>query len=343
MFRFGYESVLSGYVLVPLLGVFFWYVWRLRRRAVERFGDVELIRKLSESTNARGQAAKMALMLVAVTVLVTALARPQFGTRVETVTREGQDIVVALDVSASMLAEDITPNRLEKAKNAIRQLIENLDGDRIALVAFAGEAFVQSPLTADYAPATMFLNAMEPDLIPVQGTNLGEALRVSLDAFEAGQEQHRVLIVITDGEDHEGAIDQAVENAAEQGIRVYAVGVGSPDGVPIPDVDDRGRRVGYKRDENGDVVTTSLDEATLERIASATGGRYYRATARESELEGLADEIAGMAGRQFEARQTTQFEEQYQIFLGLGLALLLIELLIPERRRVREEWVGRFT
>ncbi len=342
MFQFGSGDVLWAYLLVPTLVLFFWYVLKLKRRAIERFGELELMHRLSFTVSKKAQRWKMVLVVVSVALLVTALARPQFGTRVETVRREGQDIVVALDLSASMLAEDIVPNRLEKAKHAVGTLIGGLEGDRIGLVAFAGVAFVQSPLTVDYGAATLFLNAMSPALMPVQGTNLAEALRVSVEAFEAGEQQHRILIVITDGEDHEGEIDAAVESAIEAGIRIYTVGVGSTDGVPIPEFDNQRRRSGYKRDENGEVVTTRLDEATLEAVAYETGGRYLRATPGENELDRLAEEIAEMAGREFEARQLTQYEEQYQIFLGFALLLLLAEAFIPERRRLKEKWTGRF-
>jgi Ca-activated chloride channel family protein len=342
MFQFGSGEILWVYLLVPALVLFFWYSLRLKRSAIERFGESELMRRLSLTVSRNAQRWKIVMLITTVTLLVTALARPQFGTRVETVRREGQDIVVALDLSASMLAEDIAPNRLEKAKHAVGTLIGGLEGDRIGLVAFAGEAFAQSPLTVDYGAATLFLNSMSTELMPVQGTNLADALRVSVEAFEAGEQQQRILIVITDGEDHEGEIDAAVESAKEAGIRIYTVGVGSPDGVPIPEFDNQGRRSGYKRDENGEVVTTRLDEATLESIARQTGGRYLRASPSENELDRLAEEIADMAGREFEARQVTQYEEQYQIFLGLAMVLLLAEALVPERRRLKEEWTGRF-
>ena len=342
MFQFGFRELLWAYLLVPTLALFYWYVLRRKRLDLEEFGEFDLMRRLSLSMSRRAQLAKISLMIGVLALLVTALARPQFGTRVETVRREGQDIVVALDLSASMLAEDIAPNRLEKAKHAVGTLIGGLDGDRIGLIAFAGEAFVQSPLTVDYGAASLFLNAMSTELMPVQGTDLAEALRVSTKAFDAGEQQHRILIVITDGEDHEGEIDAAVESAKNAGIRIYTVGVGSPDGVPIPEFDNQGRRSGYKRDENGEVVTTRLDETTLQRIARETGGRYLRATPGENELDRLADEIGEMAGREFEARQVTQYEEQFQIFLGFALVLLLAEALVPERRRASKEWKGRF-
>jgi Ca-activated chloride channel family protein len=342
MFRFGFEEALFGLLLVPLAGAFLWVALRARRRALERFGESPLVRRLAATVSRRGLMARRILLLTALALLVVALARPQFGTRVETVRREGQDIVVAIDVSNSMLAEDIAPNRLEKAKLAVSRLIDRLEGDRIGLVAFAGEAFVQSPLTVDYAAAQLFLNAMDPDLVPVQGTNLGAALAVSLRAFDEEQQQYRVLIVITDGEDHEGEIDEAVARAKESGVSIYAVGIGSPSGVPIPDFDAQGRRRGFKRDADGDVVTTKLEETTLRRIADETGGSYSRVTARGNELDELADEIAGTEGRQIEAQQRTQYEERYQLFLGLALALLVVELLVPDRRRPAAEWKGRF-
>ena len=235
------------------------------------------MQKLSETLSRRARAAKSVLILLAVAFLILALARPQFGTRLETVRSEGQDVMVALDVSRSMLAEDVAPNRLERARLEIMRILQRLDGDRIGLVAFAGNAFVQSPLTVDYGAAALFLNAMDTGLIPIQGTNLGEALSVALDAFEEGTRDHRVLIVVTDGEDHEGEIEGALERALDEGVQIHTVGIGSLEGVPIPEFTASGERSGFIRDDDGAVVTTRLDESTLERVAQATGGRYFPA------------------------------------------------------------------
>ncbi len=343
MFRFVSTEILFGLLLVPVLGAFFWGTRQARRRALAQFGDLELVRKLSATLSQRGRAAKSILMLVAVASLILALARPQFGTRVETVRSEGQDVMVALDVSRSMLAEDVAPNRLERARLDIMRILQRLDGDRIGLVAFAGNAFVQSPLTVDYGAAALFLNAMGPDLIPIQGTNLGEALTVALDAFEEGSRDNRVLIVVTDGEDHEGEIEGALERALDEGVQIHTVGIGSLDGVPIPEFDASGMRSGFVRDEGGAVVTTRLDESTLERVAQATGGRYFPALGPGANLDPLVEEITGAEGRELEAREITQFDEQFQVFLGLALVLLLAEGLIPERRRKKEAWAGRFS
>jgi Ca-activated chloride channel family protein len=343
VFRFVSTEILFGLLLVPALGAFFWGTRQARKRALAEFGDLVLVQKLSATLSRKARTVKSALMLLAFAFLILALARPQFGTRVETVRSEGQDVIVALDVSRSMLAEDVTPNRLERARLEIMRILQRLDGDRIGFVAFAGNAFVQSPLTVDYGAAALFLNAMNTDLIPMQGTNLGEALNVALDAFEEGTGDHRVLIVVTDGEDHEGEIEGALERARDEGVEIHTVGIGSLDGVPIPAFTASGERSGFVRDVDGAVVTTRLDEATLERIAEATGGRYFPALGPGANLDLLVEEVTGGEGRELETREVTQFDEQFQIFLGFALVLLFAEGLIPERRRKEEVWAGRFS
>ncbi len=334
--------MLFAYLLVPALVALVWWARARKQRDMERLADRDLLDRLTASVSRRGQLAKTILVVAAVGLLVTALARPQFGSRVETVRREGRDVLIALDLSASMVAEDMAPNRLEKAKFAIADLIDQLDGDRVGLVAFAGEAFVQSPLTLDYGAARLFLNAMEPDMMSVQGTNLGQAIAVSLDAFAATERRHRVLVVITDGEDHEGEVDDAITRATDEGVVIYTVGIGSTDGVPIPDFDAAGQAQGFKRDGDGAVVTTRLDEATLMTLAERTGGTYYRASPGGAELAVLAEELAGGEGREFESEQVTLFDEQYQLFLGLALVLLIADVLVSDRRRVHVGWTGRF-
>lgn len=342
MFRFAAVDMLLAWLLVPALAGLAWWARVRARRAMALVGDRRLLDRLTATVDRRARAAKHAALLAAVALLVAALARPQFGSRVETVRREGQDIVAAIDLSASMTAEDVAPNRLDRAKFAVADLIGRLTGDRIGLVAFAGEAFVQSPLTSDYGAAALFLNAMDTDMISVQGTNLGQAVAVALDAFADTERRHRVLVIITDGEDHEGEVEEAVDRAVEAGVRIYTVGIGSAEGVPIPEFDEAGRPQGFRRDDDGTVVTTQLDEATLRTMAERTGGLYYRASPGGAELEALADEVTGGEGQEFEAEQVTVFDEQYQLFLGLALALLAAEVLLPDRRRVRAEWSGRF-
>jgi Ca-activated chloride channel family protein len=342
MFRFADSVWLWALLAVPSLAVLQVAASRRRRRALAQIGDPDLVSRLTASVGTVARRWKAALLLAAVGLLVLALARPQFGSRVETVASVGQDIVVAVDLSQSMLAEDVAPSRLERARLSILQLMGSLDGDRIGLVAFAGDAFVQSPLTVDYSAAGMFLNAMHPELMPVQGTDLGAALRVSVDALEEGARDARVVVIVTDGEDHEADFESQLERAAGLGVRVHVVGVGSTEGVPIPMFDEAGRRTGFLRDEEGTVITTRLGDETLRTVAERTGARYVRAGAGGTGLDELVDELAGAEGAAIEERQVTLFEEQFQIFLGLALALLVAEWLIPERRRTQRAWAGRF-
>jgi Ca-activated chloride channel family protein len=342
MFRFASPEWLGALLLVPLLLTGMWLGGIRRRTLLLRFGELELVQRLTASVNQKARILKGAMILGAFVFLALALARPQFGTRIETVRRRGQDVMVAVDLSRSMLAEDVTPSRLDRARLAILRLIRSLDGDRIGLVAFAGDAFVQSPLTADYTAAAMFLNAMTPEMMPVQGTDLGEALRISLDALDQGAREDRLLVVVTDGEDHEGFVDEQLQRAAASGVRIYSVGIGSVEGVPIPEDPSSGGGQGFLRDEEGNVVTTRLDEATLRAMAEATGGRFVRVVAGSTAFEELVDQIAAGEGEELEAREITQFEEQFQLFLGLALALLVVEALVPERKKAGEEWSGRF-
>ncbi len=316
--------------------------FRKKQKALERFGNLELIRRLCNGFSQKRRTIKVALLLAGLGFLLLSLARPQFGTRIETVTRAGQDIIIALDVSLSMLAEDIRPNRLEKAKREIASMIDRLEGDRIGLVAFAGEAFVACPLTLDYGAARMFLSAMEPDLIPLPGTALAEAVRKAQRAFVEGETKNKVLIIITDGEDHDGSLEETVEGAAEDGIVIFTIGVGTPRGVPIPVYDESDRGQSFKRDQNGEVILTRLDEETLRMIAESSGGSYHRSTSRGIELDAIYDTVSMMDKKELSARQVTVFDEKFQPFLALGLLLILIETLTGEGKRTRGEWRGRF-
>ena len=341
MFRFASPEWRFAFLLVPLLVAGMWLGAIRRKGLLERFGDLDLVQRLTATVSRKARWVKAGLILGAVAFLALALARPQFGTRVETVRRRGQDVLVAVDLSRSMLAQDVTPSRLDRARLAILRLIQSLDGDRIGLVAFAGDAFVQSPLTADYTAAAMFLNAMAPDMMPIQGTDLGEALRISLDALDQAAREDRLIVVVTDGEDHEGSVDDQLQRAANSGVRIHAVGIGSIEGVPIPEGAPGGGQ-GFKRDEEGNVVTTRLDETTLRAVAERTGGRFVRVVSGSTAFEDLVDQIAAGEGEELEAREVTQYEEQFQLFLGLAFVLLMAEALIPERRKAAEGWSGRF-
>jgi Ca-activated chloride channel family protein len=340
MFRFNDPTWLWALTLVPLFGALVLSAAKSRRRALERFADAVLVEKLTSSVNVVARRWKAVLQVLAVGLLAVALARPQFGSRVETVRSSGQDILIAVDLSQSMLAEDVAPNRLERARLAVLRLMERLDGDRIGLVAFAADAFVQSPLTLDYRAAGMFLNAMSPDMMPVQGTDLGAALRVSTEALEKGARESRVLILVTDAEDHES--DFADGLAGLEGVEVFVVVIGSNEGAPIPVYDEQGNRQGFLRDEEGSVVTSRVGEETLRDFAGLTNATIVRATQDGTALDDLIDQIASGDGEEYDAREVTRFEEQYQIFLGIALFMLLLETMISDRSRTEHEWVGRF-
>jgi len=309
---------------------------------MERFGNLDLLKKLTASTSRGRQVLKISLIIISLAFMILSIARPQIGTKLEEVKRKGVDIMIALDVSTSMKAEDIKPNRLEKAKHEIENFINKLQGDRVGLIAFAGVSFVQCPLTLDYGAAKMFLNVMDVDLIPTPGTAIGQAIATAIKAFEQKERKHKVLILITDGEDHGSDPVEMAKEAKREGIVIYTVGIGSPKGVPIPLYDSRGNRKGFKKDRNGEVVLTKLDEVTLEKIALETGGKYYRATSGEVELDKIYNEISKMEKKELASRRFSRYEDRFQYLIVFALVLLIVEIFIPERRKLKGEWRGRF-
>ena len=319
-------------ILLPLLIVFYWFVFRMKRRAKERFGNLGLVEKLSLSFSPKKQRWKVALILLGTFFLLFSLARPQLGTKLTLMKREGVDIVIAMDVSFSMMAEDIRPNRLEKAKQEVNGLIGRMRGDRVGLVAFAGVPFVQCPLTLDYSAAKMFLDIIDVNLIPQPGTAIGDAIRTSIGAFNQKERKYKVLILLTDGEDHDSDPLGAAEEASKEGIRIYTIGIGSVQGEPIPIKDNRGRVTGFKKDKEESVVVSKLDEVTLQKIALISGGKYYHATSGEMELDKIYDEISKMEKKELEGKLLTQYEDRYQYFLLVSVILLSIEFLLSEKR-----------
>ena len=331
--RFGAPFYLWLLGLVPVLaGLLALAAWR-RGRDLDRLGDAALVRRLAASVSLERRVIKAVLLVIAAVFLVLALARPQWGARLETVTRRGIDVVVAVDTSASMLAEDVAPSRLAQARAAVLSLIDLLEGDRIGLVAFSGTAYVACPLTLDYGAAAMFVDVLDPDLLPIQGTAIAGALRTATAAFPEGERRHKVIILITDGEDHEGDVQAAATEAADAGVIVYTVGVGSPAGTPIPLRNARGEVTGYKEDRDRRKVTSRLDEGALESIAVTTRGKYHRASAEGIELGRIYGEIAAMDRKTLSSRLQSAFEERYPLPLGAALLLLLIEAAMGDRRR----------
>jgi Ca-activated chloride channel family protein len=341
MIRFSHPVVLYFLLVIPWLVLFFWWAIQQKKKAMQQFGSLSLVQKLASTTSSSKQKWKMALIVMATAFLFFASSGPQIGTRLEEVKREGVDVLIALDVSLSMKAEDIKPSRLEKAKHEIGNFIDQLQGDRIGLLAFAGVPFTQCPLTLDYGAAKLFLDVINTDLIPQPGTAIGDAIRLSLKSFNQKERKYKVLVLITDGEDHDTEPLKAAEDAEKEGVVIYTVGIGLPQGVPIPIYDSYGNRVGFKKDREGSVVTSKLDEVMLEKIALQTGGKYYRASTNEVELTKIYDEIRKMEKKELISKQFAQYEERFQFFLFPGIVLLAFEVLISERKKQKEVWKGR--
>lgn len=331
--RFGEPQWLWLGLLAPALALFLFWAIRRRERDLARWCHPALWNRMVPDRSGAAAWIKGSLLLLAVLFLALMAARPQLGSRMLAVERKGIDVIIALDTSESMLAEDLPPNRITRARQEIQSLVERLRGDRVGLVAFSGEAFVQCPLTLDYAAARMFLRFMDTDLIPVPGTAVAEAIRSATRAFDPKERKFKALVLITDGEDHEGNVDAAAQEAKEQGIRIFAVGIGTTKGEPIPMRDASGNIRDYKRDRGGNVIMTHLDPTALRQICDLTGGRYYDGNSGGLALDRLYGEIAGMEQKEMKGGIVTQYEDRYVYFAAAAFLLLALEALLGERRR----------
>lgn len=325
MFRFANPACLWLLTLVPVMIVLFAAAAVRRRRRLERFGNLETLRELMPDVSTGRVRLKFILLLAAYALLVLAAARPQFGSKLREERAQGIEMMLAVDVSNSMLAEDFEPNRLERTKYAINKLFEGLDQDRVGLVVFAGEAKVQLPITTDYRMARAFARRIDPSLVSVQGTDIAQAISLASLSFSTsdGENRSRAIILITDGEGHDG---DAVAAAREQGIRIYTIGIGTPEGAPIRIDGD------FVKDENGDMVVSKLDEQTLETIARETDGIYVRASKQEIGLNEIVKEINALEADELEVLRFEEFNEQYPYLLWAALVLLLLEFLLLDRR-----------
>lgn len=331
MFRLSHPEYLYLYLLVPVFVLLFIYILFRKKKAIVRLGDPELTARLLDEVSTIKPVMKFMLVMLAYSSLVFALSGPQLGTRLQEVKREGVDVVIALDVSNSMNAQDIRPSRLERSKQAIFRLIDRLQGDRIGLIVFAGQAYVQLPITTDYGAAKLFLSTVNTGIVPTQGTAIGAAIRKAMDTIGDSARTHSAIIIITDGENHEDDVLEAAKEARSKGIIVHTIGMGSPDGTPVP-VYRGGNRVGFLTDRTGNTVMTRLDDATLQQIADAGRGKYVRASNSDDGLALIMKEIESMEKKEFSAKLFTDYEDQFQYFLGLTLLILLIEFLISERK-----------
>lgn len=326
MFRFEEPSYLYFLLLLPLLLVFYLYSNYHRRKAIRKFGDPELLKQLMPAASKYRPDVKFSLVLVAIGLFAVLLARPQFGSKLETVKRQGVEVIIALDISNSMLAEDVQPSRLQKAKRLVAQLVDKMQNDKVSMIVFAGDAFTQLPITSDYISAKMFLETIDPSLISKQGTAIGAAINLATRSFTPQEGVGRTIIVITDGENHEGGVIEAARAAVEKGIQVNVLGVGMPEGAPIPIMGTND----YRRDRDGNVVVTCLNEQMCQEIAKTGNGIYVRVDNTNNAQKAIDKEINKMAKADVETQVYTEFNEQFQAVAWIIFLLLLAELLILE-------------
>lgn len=328
MIRFEHiEHLYALLVLLPLTLFFALYLIR-RNKVLKLLGNKPLVDKISPTKSTAHHVVKYLLFAFAYVSLVIAWANPQIGTKYEQVKREGLDVFIALDVSKSMLAEDVVPNRMIKAKQLVSNLMDELHQDRIGLIVFAGNAYLQMPLTVDHYAGKMYLKNIDTDLMPTQGTAIADAVNLASKSFNQEEDKHKALIVISDGENHEGDAMQAIEDALDQGIKVYTVGVGSTSGAPIP-VSNSGE---MKKDASGNVVLTKLNEEMLQKMANVGGGGYYNIQSKNISSE-IVSSISGLEGKLLEEKVISDYKDQFPIFLIIAFVFLILELIISERKR----------
>lgn len=326
MFRFEHITYLWLLLAVlPLVMLFlFYYFWRIR--AITKIGNKALVLQLIPEYSNRRQLIKFVLLIFAYMFMVLGFANPQLGTRQEKIKREGIDVILALDVSNSMMSEDVKPSRLDRSRNFIFNFIDKLHNDRLGLIVFAGNAYMQMPLTVDYSAAKMYLRTINPGIIPTQGTNFADAIDLARQGFVKGDNSHKALIIITDGEDNEGGVVEKLAEAVKEGIRVFAVGVGSENGSPIPVGND------FKRDEDGNIVLSKLNSAMLQDLAAKGNGKYFLLGSGTDEVDAVLKELKGISTKEFEEVVFTDFDDYFQYCLALAAVILIIEWWMTERK-----------
>ena len=337
--RFEHPEYLYWLIIIPVL-VIIYILFRVgQKRRFERFAQIGMRDYLVPTYSSRRANFKFVVFLLMVASLILALANLQSGSKMEEVKREGIDLYLAVDVSNSMNAEDIVPSRLERSKQAINKLISELKGDRIGVIVFADKAFVQLPITTDYSAAKMFLSTVNTSLVASQGTAIAEAINLAVKSF-SDEDHSKAIVIISDGEDHENdAAVKAAQEAAKRGIRIYTIGMGLAEGAPIPEYNKYGQQTGYRKDKNGNTIITRLDEQMLQKIASAGNGIYVRASNSNVGLEKIYSDIEKLDKSEIEAKVFTDYEDQFQWFVGLAIIFLLIEIFISSGKR---EWERKF-
>ena len=330
MFRFEQPDHLYYLLGLPLLIGFFVLVYLWRKRTWARLGEAGLLARLAPQRAAYKHRLKWVLYTLALVFLTVGWANPQWGTKTETVMQESADVMLALDISESMLAEDVSPSRMARAKRFAQELVTRLRGDRVGIIIFAGNAYLQLPLTNDYSAVQLFLKSASPSMAPSQGTAIGEAIELAGRSFEAAEGGNRALVIITDGENHEGEAPEQAAAAAEAGTQIYTVGVGTEQGAPIPVV--FGGRRDFKRDQSGQVVQSRLNPAMLRDLAERGGGNYFPLIDNAETADALQTRIERLQRREVEQRSFSEYASYFQYFLAVGILLLLIEFVLAYRR-----------
>ncbi|RKY41704.1 MAG: hypothetical protein DRP85_05305 [Candidatus Makaraimicrobium thalassicum] len=331
--RFGAPYMAVWLWLVPGIVIFYLLAGRAREKALRRFASSSLLPKISGNFDARKRTIRNSMITASVLFMLLGMMRPQWGFQWREVKQQGLDILIAVDTSRSMLAEDVLPNRLERAKLAIKDLVKELHGDRIGLVVFSGAAFLQCPLTVDYNGFLLSLDDIDVDTIPVGGTSLSKAIYAAIDSYEGGEKEHKILIIITDGEDLEGGVDRAVERARAEGLKIFCIGIGSTEGEIIAVTDGTGKK-GFLKDPEGNIVKTRLVEEFLQKMAIETGGMYVRASGAEFGLDLIYDErLSKLKKQEFKSRMEKRYHERFQFPLALAILLLFAEPLVGERKK----------
>lgn len=334
MLRFEHIEFLWGLAAVPLLILIFLWVRRWKRKALLAFGDPHTVRRMMPEVSLSRPGLKFVLYILAYASLVVGIANPQIGTKMEEAKRDGADLMILLDVSNSMLAGDLAPNRLENAKRAISQLIDNLHNDRIGIIIFAGEAYVQLPITTDYSAAKLFLNNITTDIVPTQGTAIGAAIDMGMKSFNFVNGTSKAMILMTDGENHEDDAVSAAKNARAKDVAIHVIGLGSQEGAPVP-IYKNGRPVGFHTDEAGKTVVSKLNEEMCKEISEAGNGVYVRASNANSGLNIVMDQVNKMEKKTYDSKSFKNYEDRFQFFLGLSMLLLLLEFFISNRRNLK--------
>ncbi|SHI41868.1 VWA domain-containing protein [Pseudozobellia thermophila] len=332
MIQFDEKIYFYFLAVIPVIVVLFILLQIWKKRTQRKFSDLSLLRRITPNRSRFKSSLKLIFFLLGLSFLILGLVNPKIGTKLETVKREGVDIVFAVDVSKSMLAEDIAPNRLEKAKRLVSEIINQLASDRIGIIAYAGQAFPQLPITTDYGAAKMFLQSMNTDMLTSQGTAINEAIELATTFYNDDEQTNRVLFIISDGEDHsEGAALDAVENAVEEGIRIYTIGVGQAKGAPIP-IKRNGVVESLKKDAQGEVVITRLNKDVLVDIADEGNGHYIDGANTEKAVETIKEELLQMDKKEFESKQFAEFKDQFQWFLGIALLFLFLDIFVLDKK-----------